>query len=279
MLNTFSKALCMVCLPVALWAQAPLQFEAATVKLARPDAVRNRVVPSGPDQLSIPAMTVRWLIYTAYQEGMGTSWNVSGGPKWLDETTYAIEGKAAKPSTQKELRLMLRALLAERFALKVRQEARTGAPGSGGIYTLVLDRKDGKLGPNIKEWDGKCGGQVATSPDEGDVFTPRCPSGYRGGLVMEGGSLFSLAELLSLPQSRALLGTIVQDRTGLAGRYSLHLDFNFAAPRPPAAAAQPEFPAPTLFDAVRDQLGLRLERGEGPLNMVFVESVERPTEN
>ena len=70
----------------------------------------------------------------------------------------------------------------------------------------------------------------------------------------------------------------MQDRTGLKGRYTLHLDFNFA-PAPPPAAGQPEFAAPSLFDAVRDQWGLRLERGEGPLNMVIVESVERPTEN
>ena len=267
-------------LPASILAQSAFQFEVATVKLAAPNAIRNRVVPSSPDRLSISGMTVRWMIYTAYQEGMGTSWNVSGGPDWVDQTFYAIEAKAAQPSTQKELRMMLRTLLAERFGLKIRQEVRTGAPGTGGIYTLVVDRKDGKLGPNIKEWDGTCGGRPPASPDEGDLFTPRCLSGYRqGGFFLEGGTLFSAAELLSLPASRALLGTIVQDRTGLTGRYSLHLDFNFAPPRPPAAAGQPEFAGPSLIDAVRDQLGLRLERGEGPLNMVIVESVDRPTEN
>jgi uncharacterized protein (TIGR03435 family) len=268
-------------LPTSTFAQPALQFEVATIKPARPDAVRNRVMPSSPDRLSIPSMTVRWLIYTAYQEGMGTSWNVSGGPSWIDQTAYAIEGKAARPSTQKELRMMLRTLLAERFGLKIRQETRTGAPGSGGIYTLVLDRKDGKLGPNIKEWDGTCGGKPPAGRDEDDLFIPLCPSGNRpAGIFVEGGTLFSLAELLSLPAPRALLGTIVQDRSGLKGRYTLHLDFNFAAARPPAdATAQPELAGPSLFDAVRDQLGLRLERGEGPLNVVLVDSVERPTEN
>ena len=175
---------------------------------------------------------------------------------------------------------MLWTLLAERFGLKIRQEVRTGAPGTGGIYTLVVDRKDGRLGPNIKEWDGTCGGRPPVSPDEGDLFTPRCLSGYRqGGLFLEGGTLSSAAELLSLPQSRQLLGTIVQDRTGLKGRYKMHLDYNFAPVRPLDPAKQAEFTGPSLFQAVREQWGLRLEKGEGVLNMVIVESAERPTEN
>jgi len=262
-------------------AQPPLRFEVATVKLAATNAVRNRVAPASPDRLSIPAMSVRWLIYTAYQEGMGTSWNVSGGPGWIDQTPYAIEGKAAQPSTQRELRLMLRTLLAERFGLKVRQEDRTGAPGSGGIYTLVLDRSDGKLGPNIQEWGGTCGGRPPSgATDADDPFVPRCLSGYRPkGLFVEGGTLFSAAELLSLPQSRALLGTIVQDRTELHGRYTLHLDFNFTPDRPADPTRPAEFAGPSLFDAVREQWGLKLVRGEGTLHMVIVESVERPTEN
>lgn len=267
-------------LPALVFAQTDLRFEVATVKPAAPNAVRNRVMPSSPDRLSIPGMTVKWMIYTAYQEGMGTSWNVSGGPEWTDQTLYAIEGKAAQPSTQKQLRMMLRTLLAERFGLKIRQEARMGAPGSGGIFTLVLDRSDGKLGPNIKEWDGTCGGRPPATPDEGDTFTPRCVSGYRqGGFFLEGGTLFSAAELLSLPQSRQLLRTIVQDRTGLKGRYTLHLDFNFAPPSPPNAGGPPEFAGESLIQAVREQWGLRLERGEGVLNMVIIEGVERPTEN
>jgi len=265
-------------LAASVFAQPAAKFEVATIKLAAPDAVRNRVMPSSPDRLSIPGMNVRWLIYAAYQEGMGTSWNVSGGPAWIDQTFYAIEAKAPQPSTQKELRMMLRTLLAERFALKISQEARTGAPGSGGIYVLVLDRPDGKLGPNIKEWDGTCGGRPPT--DEDDPHVPRCLSGYRtGGFFLEGGTLFSAAELLSLPQSRALLGTIVQDRTGLDKRYTLHLDFPFAPPRSVDPAKQPEFAGPSLFQAVREQWGLRLEKGEGTLNMVIVDGVERPTEN
>jgi uncharacterized protein (TIGR03435 family) len=268
-------------LPASIFAQAPLRFEIATVKLAAPNAPRNRVVPSSPDRLVIPAMNVRWLIYTAYEQGMGTSWNVSGGPDWIDKTEYAIEGKAAKPSTQKELRMMLRTLLAERFGLKVRQEARSGAPGANGIYALVLDGNHGKLGPNIEKWDGTCAGQPPSNfTDEDDPYVPRCPSGYRqGGFFLEGGTLFSAAELLSLPPARRLLGTVVQDHTGLKGRYKLHLDFNFTPLNAGDPAGQPEFAGPSLFQAVKDQWGLTLEKADGVLHMVIVESVQRPTEN
>jgi len=269
-------------LAASVFAQPPPEFEVATIKLAAPDAVRNRVMPSSPDRLSIPSMTLTWLIYTAYQEGMGTSWSVRGGPDWVNNTFYSIEAKAAQPSTQKELRMMLRTLLTERFGLKIRQETRTGAPGTGGIYALVLDRSDGKLGPNIKEWDGTCGGRPPTGDD--DPYTPRCPSGYRaGGFALEGGTLFSAAELLSLPASRQLLGTIVQDHTGLKGRYTMHLDFPFAPPRPAQLGQAPdaplEFAPPSLFVEVRKQWGLKLEKAEGPLHVIVVESAQPPTEN
>jgi len=280
-LKILSPLVLFLWLPGSILAQSAPQFEVATVKLAAPNAIRYRVMPSSPDRLSIPAMNVRWLIYAAYQEGMGTSWNVSGGPAWIDETFYAIEGKATQPSTQRELRMMLRTLLAERFGLKVRLEDRTGAPGTGGIYVLVLDGRDGSLGPNIEKWDGTCRGRApAAGTDEDDPHVPRCPSGYRqGGFFLEGGTLFSAAELLSLPPSRALLGTIVQDHTGLTGRYNLHLDYEFTPVRAADPAGQTQFAGPSLFQAVREQWGLRLAKGEGPLHMVIIESVERPTEN
>lgn len=276
---TLLKLTFLLCLTATAWAQA-LKFEVATIKPAAPNAVRNRVIPSAPDRLSIPSMTLVWLIYTAYGEGLGTSYNVSGGPDWVNKTAYAIEAKAPQPTTQRQLRLMLRTLLEERFGVNLRHEARKGAPGTGGIYALVLDRSDGKLGPNVEEWDGTCGGRPPANNDTDDPFTPRCLSGYRQqGLFMEGGTMYSAAELLSLPQSRALLGTIVQDRTGLKGRYKMHLDFPFTPPRPVDPGGQPEFAGPSLFQAVREQWGLRLEKAEGTLNVIVIESAEPPTEN
>ncbi|HEY4365351.1 MAG TPA: TIGR03435 family protein [Bryobacteraceae bacterium] len=268
-----SRLALFLCLAAPAFAQPEPKFEIATIKLAAPNAPRNVVVPSSPDRLSIPSMNLIWLIYTAYGEGMGTAYNVSGGPDWVNKTSFAIEAKAAKPSTQRELHLMLRALLEDRFALKLRTETRMGDQ-----YALVLDHSDGKLGPNIEPWDGTCGGRPPASSDD-DPVTPRCPSGYRpSGLVLEGATMFSVAELLSLPQSRALLGTIVHDATGLTGRYKMHLDFPFA-PQRPADPGQPDFAPPSLFNAVREQWGVKLEKAKGALHVIVVESAIQPTEN
>ena len=92
--------------------------------------------------------------------------------------------------------------------------------------------------------------------------------------------MFSAAELLSLPQSRVLLGgRIVQDQTGLKGRYKMELKYQFTPPRAVDPAAPPEFPGPSLFTVVREQWGLKLEPAKGPLKVIVVESAQRPTGN
>jgi uncharacterized protein (TIGR03435 family) len=85
--------------------------------------------------------------------------------------------------------------------------------------------------------------------------------------------------MLSLPPSRALLGTITQDHTGLTGRYTMELDYPFAPPDSPAPAAQPEFAGPSLPTAVKDQWGLRLTPGKGQVKIIVVESAQLPTGN
>src|SRR5688572_13697840 len=133
-------------------AEGRLAFEAATIKLAAPDAVRNQVMPTSPNRLSIPSMTLTWLIYTAYGSGgYNTSMSVRGGPGWVNSTAFAIEGVASKDATPRQLRLMLQALLEERFALKLRNETETNA-----VLTLVVDRSDGALGPKVRKWNGTC---------------------------------------------------------------------------------------------------------------------------
>lgn len=141
---TPSELALLLCLAASIWPQSAPRFEVATIKPAPPDAVRNLVMPSGPDRLSIPSMTLVWLIYTAYGEGLSTAFKVTGGPEWVNKTAYAIEGKAPGPSTRRQLRMMLRTLLEERFALKIRNETRTG-----DVYALVLDRRDGTLGGDV----------------------------------------------------------------------------------------------------------------------------------
>lgn len=249
-------------------------FEAATIKRAAPNAVRNRVMPSGPGRLVIPSMSLTWLIYTAYADGMGTSARVSGGPAWGNQDAYEVQAVASGHPTPRELRLMLQALLEERFALRLRRETPTI-----DVLALVPDRSDGALGPNVKEWDGACG--AGASPAEADPFRPRCPSGWLAGrgLILEGATMFAAAEALSLPMPRAELGRLVHDGTGLEGRYTFRLDYRFPPPARPGEPAAAPTGGPSLSTAVREQWGLRLEPARGPFLGLVVESAERPTEN
>ena len=106
-------------------AQGPPAFEAATIKPAAADAVRNQVMPTSPNRFYIPSMTLTWLVYQAYGDGgFNTSMSVRGGPDWANRTAFAVEGIASGPATPAQLRLMLQTLLEERFALKIRTARR-----------------------------------------------------------------------------------------------------------------------------------------------------------
>src|SRR4051812_37939017 len=96
-------------------------FEVATIKLAAPSAVpKNQALRVSPTRLSIPSMTLSWLIYTAYGDGgFNTSMRVTGGPDWANRTAFAVEGLSSGPVTQQQQRLMLQPLLEERFGLKI----------------------------------------------------------------------------------------------------------------------------------------------------------------
>jgi uncharacterized protein (TIGR03435 family) len=269
------------------------EFEAATVKLAAPEAVRIVVTPppATPNRLYIPSMTLATLIYSAYGDGgFNTSMRVTGGPDWINRTTFAVEGVASGRATLRQFRLMLQRLLEERFALKMRTEMSTA-----DMLTLVTARSDGTLGPKVKPWSGTCPKvmpllyfqaprrallQNGPRSDADDAAVAECPTGYRaGGLTLDGVTMFTVAEVLSLPPGRALLGTIVADQTGLKGRYTMELDYPFPAQRPGDPAAPADFGLPSLSTAVQEQWGLRIVPGKGPFRLVVVESAQLPSAN
>jgi uncharacterized protein (TIGR03435 family) len=283
-------------------AEGRLVFEAATIKLAAPDAVRNQVIPRSPNRLYIPGMTLTALIYNAYGDGgFNTSMRVTGGPDWVNKTAFSVEGVASGPATPRQLRLMLQTLLEERFALKIRNLTSDADAPMNDVLALVADRSDGALGPKVKKWDGACppvmpplyfqaprrplqkiGDKFVVGPasEADDPAVPYCPTGYRaGGIRVDGATMFTVAELLSLPPSRALLGTVTQDRTGLTDRYTMELDYPFPPPGPAAPAAPPEFAGPSLSTAVREQWGLRLVPSKGRLKVIIVESAQLPAGN
>jgi uncharacterized protein (TIGR03435 family) len=274
---------------------ARVAFEAATIKRAAPGEMRNQVMPTSPNRLYIPSMTLSWLIYTAHGNGgFNTAMRVTGGPEWANRTGFAVEAVASGNVTPPQRRLMLRTLLEERFALKLRHEVVTG-----DALVLTLDRGNGTLGPKVRTWDGTCpqvmpvlsfqaprrplrkvGDRFVVGPvsDTDDPAVPYCPTGYSAtGIRIDGATMGTVAEVLSLPPGRALLGTITHDQTGLAGRYTMELDYPFVPAS--AAGAPPEFAGPSLPTAVREQWGLRIVPGKGPLKVVRIESAQMPTDN
>jgi uncharacterized protein (TIGR03435 family) len=262
-------------LAASLFAQPALKFEVATIKPAPPDAAVNRVVPAGPGRISFQ-MTLRNLIYYAYGNGLSTALRVSGGPDWIGRTSYDVQGLAPGGATQRQFRAMLRALLEERFALKTHTETQ-----SIDVYALLPARSDGRLGPRVEDWDGTC--RSGAPPTEDDPKTPRCTAVFRPpGMFLEGVTMFSVAEMLSV--QRQTLGRIVEDRTDLTGRYKMELEFQFSPPQSQSAAGPdpataPDNNGPSIFTAVREQWGLKLEPAKGSLEVVVVDSAQPPTEN
>ena len=244
-----------------------LKFEVATVKPAEATDNSSGVIPSAsPGRIEFRNMTLRLLIYQAYGSGLSTAMNVSGGPDWINRNRYTIEAVAQGNPTDRDYRAMLRGLLEERFSLKTHREMR-----EIDVYGLVPDRADRKPGPKVKPWVGTCASGKEPRPAD-DPAMPRCMGAFRApGLVLEGVTMIPVAEMLST--QRALLGRIVQDRTGLTGPYSIELEFDFRA------ANQPDYTGPSIFTALKEQLGLKLEASKGPLDVLVVESASAPDEN
>jgi uncharacterized protein (TIGR03435 family) len=245
----------------------PLNFDAATIKPAAPNDSASGVMPSAsPGRIEFRNMTLRLLIYQAYGSGLNTAMNVSGGPDWINRNRYTIEAVAQGNPTDRDYRAMLRSLLEERFSLKTHRETR-----EIDVYGLVPDRADRKTGPKVKLWSGTCASGKQPRP-EVDPTMPRCTAAFRApGLFLEGVTMIPVAEMLST--QRALLGRIVQDRTGLSGPYNIELEFDFRT------ANQPDYTGPSIFTALKEQLGLKLEASKGPLDVLVVESASPPDEN
>jgi uncharacterized protein (TIGR03435 family) len=203
-------------------ADGRLAFEAATIKLAAPDAVRNLVMPTSPNRLNIPSMTLTALIYAAYGDGgFNTSMRVTGGPDWINRTAFAVEGVASGPATPRQLRLMLQTLLEERFALKIRSP-QTADTELNDVLALVVARSDGtsvhRSRSGTAPVPGSCPCSISRrhvapcrrsrikfvagpASEADDPAVPYCPTGYRaGGIRVDGATMFTVAEMLSLPR-------------------------------------------------------------------------------
>jgi uncharacterized protein (TIGR03435 family) len=243
-------------------------FEVASVKRATDPSVQIGARQMGGGRLSA-VFTVRTLVQLAYgYPDTLINAQVVGGPSWIDNDRFEInatfEGPVAVAPNSPPVRLlaMERALLADRFKLKVHQEARPLA-----VFDLVRTRADGRLGPRLVRSDGSCLPLPATPAPISD-FSAYCgvKRSTRVGISAKGIPLSRFALLLSFVPD---VQRIVRDRTGLTEAFDLDIDF-----APVGSAEAPDLPPITT--ALKEQLGLELRSATGPVNVIVIDSVEPP---
>jgi uncharacterized protein (TIGR03435 family) len=262
-------------------ANAEPRFEVASIK--RQTSTPNgfmlgvRMLPNGIDA---GLATVRMLIMAAYQVA---DYQVVGGPAWTNSgpDRYQISARAAGEVTPDVARRMLKNLLQDRFALKARIETR-----EADVHVLVLARSDGQLGPGLTRTSPECGETTLEARKKGAPLPAGCVRESMGS-DRAGGAIYSFGAVALERLVRQIslhVGGPVVDRTGLTGLFDIRLEFadqrrQLQAPRVNAPDLTANSGLPTLREALQERLGLTLETGKGPLEVVVIESVERPSEN
>jgi uncharacterized protein (TIGR03435 family) len=200
---------------------------------------------------------------------------LAGAPKWVSEDNYEIRAKASGPVTKDQLRLMMQALLADRFKLGMHFETRESP-----VLALTLD-KPGKLGPSLHP---HAEGPACDQPDP-KAFPARCYVDMRipvsGGLLKEGSRDNSMEVICHILTGVGRLDHPLVNQTGLTGNYDFSIEWSPAASRVAAsdADASPDAQGPTFLEALQEQLGMKIVPTQAPLEFLVIDHIERPTEN
>jgi len=260
---------------IALWSQAPAQkpsFEVASVKAASGNSL-PRILGQPGGRLTVTNATLKLLMTVAY--GM-RDFQILGGPNWITTDRWNIEAKAAEgtlypPPDGTDLypiTLMVQSLIEDRFQLKMRRGTRE-LP----VYELLIARsgskmklsEDQSLPPFLQPGDSKPRGLIAVR---------------RGSLEGQGVRLASFVQILSQQLARTVI-----DKTDLNGLYDIKLqwtpdlDQGAASRVPDTPLPVTDAPFPSIFTAIQEQLGLRLESAKGPVEVLVIDSVQKPSEN
>lgn len=203
-------------------------------------------------------------------------------PKWAAVEHFDIEARAQGNPTKDQMRLMMQALLAERFKLAVHREV-AQAP----VYSLIQE-KLGTLGPSLEPHTGDRPCTLDTSSaQEASASAPLIPCGTMTGHFFSGrmhvqGRALTLTELADYLQQMQMpaLDRPVLNETNLMGTYDFTLEWTPEGPVSlNGAKAQLDETGPTFIEALKEQLGLRLVARTGPVNVLVVDHVEEPTAN
>lgn len=291
-------------LTAALFAER-LQFEVATIKPAAP--LNGGAIAIGtkadPGRVTYNGVPLTLLVMNAYKI---KRYQITGGPDWLNSERFDVIAKLPEGAKQDQVPEMLQSLLEDRFGLKLHHDTKelplyelTVAKGGPKIKASVED-------PNAKDTPLPPPGQLKTKDG-----VPQLPTGRKGTFIMmRPGAMTLVSNVATLSDFASRLadqlGTPVVDKTGLSGTYDFAVSFApepgqgvlaFSGPPPPApgaggaagaGAAGPkplsadaqQFDAPPLAAAIQEQLGLKLEKKKGPVDILVIEHIEKtPSEN
>jgi uncharacterized protein (TIGR03435 family) len=283
-----------VLLMVALFADASLRGQSATKSSFEVASIKPSPAgpPSGPSGFQAGGRYVahsvtasRLLVLAFRTEGLGTGLRpeqIVNAPGWMESARYDIEAKVSGPTTaapiaDPEASTLLRSLLEDRFKLQAHMEKRE-LP----FYALVLAKPDGTFGPTLKRSTLDCDA-INRERDAArrENRTPQVPLGPavcalrlgQGVGTGTGASMVTLASLLT-----AAVGSTVLDRTGLSGGFDIDVHYAVES-RTNGAIADASSDSPSIFTAVQEQLGLKLEQRREPRDVLVIDHVERPTED
>jgi uncharacterized protein (TIGR03435 family) len=252
----------------------PPAFEVATVK---PMDAKHPLPPSiniSGDRFQATGMTLKELIKIAYDLNYGADRQVSGGPAWTASTRFDVDAKEDPALSEKltqmssdergeQLRRMLRSLLTDRFKLQVHREKSELA-----IYELVMAKSGSKLMPSVG---------LPSSKDADNAAKPRSWIRFAGKGVLEGTAADPQMLVTVLSMQPEIGGRLVVDKTGLTGKY----DFTLKWTPDMGQGAEPSGTdaGPSLFTALQEELGLRLQPTKAPVDVIAIDQVQLPIAN
>jgi uncharacterized protein (TIGR03435 family) len=227
------------------------QFDVISVKPSKDNRTRMQFTPDG---LRGTSVTVRFLLYEGY--GGVNHQQVIGEPTWSNTEGFDIEAKVAPADvptlgkmTLEQRNTMFLSILADRFKLVAHHETRE-LP----LYVLSV----AKGGPKL----------IPSAPDDPASPDHRFMMISNGKVTANDAKLSMLVTVLS-----RTLGRTIIDKTGLTGNYDFTLEYA------PEEGASPSDSAPSIFTALQEQLGLKLESTKGPVDVIVIDHIEKPTEN
>jgi uncharacterized protein (TIGR03435 family) len=262
----------------AMQAEGNPKFDVASIKPAAPDAriIRSRFTPGG--NFNAVNITLKELIASIWRI---PEFQILGGPPWIGSARYDISAKPENNPKDGDILPMAQSFLKDRFHLVVHRETKE-LP----IFALVVARRDRKLGAGLTQsTDADCAvpdsSKAPARPEPGKPPPPSCGRINRSPRLIRATSI-SLGVLAS--SLSEVLGRTVVDKTGLMGNFNISMDWtpdDAQLSLLPPDVPRPHFDAtgPSIFVAIQEQLGLKLESQKGSVEVLIVDRAERPSEN